>query len=371
MTMYFPRKFIQKLYFMLASFTKWLWILKLILQSIHSPNFFETLFDFILLGFNRSLASSYFFAKKNKSEKKNTSVLSKLSTVYGREWRRSLKHRFSFVCKKMRNARNTIIVMKLYFDRLPGFIIFQNVCFSYFIHFLISFSISPVFCCVILHNTRQVLKVDRISLLIIFRLCVCVLAFAICSGCFLSALQTISFLSRLFFLVLRSLSLFLLCVIEWVLSFTSIFCGYCTFAEIRRHRDDNVRVSLELYTCTFISVINLSYRSFRQTSRIHFAHMYMHIHIHTWCLPFFVFVLVVFFTTQNLLWCVWNQVFQHISTSTSFIAENKTKPIEMNTKAPLTWRFSLASGFSFKISFAYGFACQTFSRFYSALSSNM
>lgn len=181
--------------------------------------------------------------------------------------------------------------MKLYFDRLPGFIIFQNVCFSYFIHFLISFSISPVFCCVILHNSRQVLKVDRISLLIIFRLCLCVLAFAFCSGCFLSAFQTISFLSRFFFLVRRSLSLFLLCVIEWVLSFTSIFCGYCTFAEIRRHRDDNVRVSLELYTCTFISVINLSYRSFRQTSRIHFAHM----HIHTWCFPFFVFVLVVFF----------------------------------------------------------------------------
>lgn len=73
MTMYFPRKFIQKLYFMLASFTKWLWILKLILQSIHSPNFFETLFDFILLGFNRSLASSnFFFAKKNKNEKKKT-----------------------------------------------------------------------------------------------------------------------------------------------------------------------------------------------------------------------------------------------------------------------------------------------------------
>lgn len=72
MTMYFPRKFIQKLYFMLASFTKWLWILKLILQSIHSPNFFETLFDFILLGFNRSLASSFFLLKINKNKKKKT-----------------------------------------------------------------------------------------------------------------------------------------------------------------------------------------------------------------------------------------------------------------------------------------------------------
>lgn len=221
---------------------------------------------------------------------------------------------------------------------------------------------------VIFHNSRQALKVDRISLLIIFRLCV--LAFAVCSGCFLSALETISFLSRLFF-VLRSLSHFFLCVIEWVLSFTSIFCGYCTFAEIRRHRDDNVRVSLELYTCTFISVINLSYRSFRQTSRIHFAHP--HIHAYTYKLGAFLssYSFWSFFTTQNLLWCVWNQVFQHISTSTSFIAENKTKPIEMNTKAPLTWRFSLAGEISFKISFAYGVACQTFSRFYSALSSDV
>lgn len=72
MTMYFPRKFIQKLYFMLASFTKWLWILKLILQSIHSPNFFETLFDFILLGFNRSLASSNFFLLKKIKVRKKT-----------------------------------------------------------------------------------------------------------------------------------------------------------------------------------------------------------------------------------------------------------------------------------------------------------
>lgn len=105
----------------------------------------------------------------------------------------------------------------------------------------------------------------------------------------------------LFFLVRRSLSLFLLCVIEWVLSFTSIFCGYCTFAEIRRHRDDNVRVSLELYTCTFISVINLSYRSFLQSSRIHFAHMYMHRHIHTWCFLFFIFVSVFFHHSKSSL----------------------------------------------------------------------
>lgn len=274
----------------------------------------------------------------------------------------------------MRIARNKIIVMKLYFDRLPGFIIFQKCLFFIFYSFSHQLFHFPCLVPVILHNSRQVLKVDRTSLLIIYvRLYVAVrLLFRMFS---ISALRTISFLGFFFHFIfslsciesISHCSCVRVCVCMWVLSFTSIFCGYCTFAEIRQHHIEMIMSEFHSNStrALFISVINLSYRSFRHTSRIHFTLFHVTI-AHILTFHWFVSFLYFAFISSSCLFSRWKSSLMrlksgfstHINVNVNELYRcEQSIMIEMNTKALLTWRFSLCRRASFKISFANWCAC--------------
>lgn len=133
--------------------------------------------------------------------------------------------------------------------------------------------------------------------------------YTFCSECFLTfyqTLQTICFLSKgsVYFNFMRILFLY--------------GEGEKERDTSTSYRNDYVRLLLELYTCTFISVVNLSYRSFRQLSVFTLSPCIL-------CSFFFSlsFNLCPSFHLKSPLMRLKSGF--HISTSTSFIVRQKKK----------------------------------------------